>query len=70
MRIKSLFRPKKKRRTGGVSSKTRVVGYRCSIEDSEKLQRRADAWNGGNVSEYVDHIMHRDLNRDHHKKKK
>lgn len=66
--IKSLFRPTGKPKTGGRSSKTRVVPYRCSNEDYKVLERRADKWNGGNVSEYVDHQMTWILNRKHQRR--
>lgn len=53
----------------GTSSKTRRRSFRLDNEDDEKLVRRAIKWCGGNISEYLNHLVSRELNRDHHKKK-
>jgi len=70
--VKQVFRhPQKPKwsRTSGTSRLTVRVSYRYSLEDFEILQRRADGYCGGNKSYYIDHIMSRELNRDHHKKR-
>jgi predicted DNA binding CopG/RHH family protein len=53
----------------GTSSKTTRVSFRLLNEDIETLKRRAGKWCGGNLSEYIEHIVARELNRDHHKRK-
>jgi predicted DNA binding CopG/RHH family protein len=55
--------------TSGTSSKTTRVSFRLLNEDIETLKRRAGKWCGGNLSEYIEHIVARELNRDHHKRK-
>lgn len=70
MRIKSLFRPKKKRKTGGTSRLTRRVSIRLTNEDYEIAHRRALYYLDGKDGPYLTHLLHRELNRNHHKKKK
>lgn len=53
----------------GTSSKTQRVSFRLTNEDHATLVRRAIKWCGGNISEYLEHLVSREFNRDHHKKK-
>lgn len=67
--IGALLRPKKKRKTGGTSRLTRRVSFRLTNADHEILVRRADRYNGGDMSEYLRIKIHRELNFNHNKRK-
>lgn len=67
--IKQVFRPKPKQKSGGTSRITRRVSIRLTNQDYDIAMRRASCWEDGKIAPYLTHLLHRELNRDHHKKK-
>lgn len=64
--VKQLFGHRKKK-SGGISSRTRPVSFRLSYEDYDKFMERVNKWNGGDKSEYI--VNKLDLHRNHHRQR-